>query len=450
MARADNEAQSAPATVPAPVPVPEPPSPSKTKAMVGGVEGYDAQAAKLAPGNQPGMAPDKAPGADLKTPAPDAAKTSAPADGKTAEGADAKTDAKAPSQGDSKAEAAAQGVPPEAADGQAEKLSPIREALLKQFQLMEGKGVGDAEFDAVCSKSQWDKMKANEAAATAKAEEDYKAAMATYNDQCAADPNFKKTHPAPKKAYVPIYTTCIDTQAAIARAAWKASGMAVQRVEGKNFDQFAFGGASRTEGKKLGAWVEGKPGGGTPKPGDMLMFEKAGDKIDKAAAEQRSAGWTFEPKVKQLEKQVADLQAAAASANEAKALAAAAKAKDVEAALDKVRADYEAAKAKLQAKLAEGTAALAKKVEGGAKLEFSHVGFFKSATDETKDGAPTGRQIWETFDGGQSGIGASSQGAKSGKRFYDPKTNMIAGEASQGGAMRWLAGWIDVDKMAKP
>jgi len=418
---AATQAQSATNTKPAVPPAPEPQS--KTKALVGQVEGVEAQAALLAPDKQ------AAPGPTDKQATPPAP---APTD----------TSAQPPTPADVEAKAETTAA-----------LSPIRQAMLDQFTLLDGKGVGDKEFDAICNEATWTKKKDEEKAAKAKADADHALAMADYDQKCAADPSYKKTHPKPQKAYVPIYTTCIDTMRVVAAAAWKASGMVVKRVDGQKFDQFSFGSLSRVQGQKIGAWVEASaPASAFPKTGDMIMLEKAGGKVDKAAEEQRGVDLNFGAQEKKLEKELMNLDKAQSSSISALAQAAAARAPQVQAALEKLRASYDVAKQKVQAKIAEAQAGLAKRVGEGAKLEFSHVGFFKDRQDELDaEGKPTGRQVWSTFDGGQSGLAnkVGGQGAKAGKRIYDPKTNMVTGEASQGGAMRWLAGWVDVDKMVQ-
>lgn len=435
----DASAQKAPTGPKAP-PTPAPTG-GKTKGIVGQTEGVDAQAALLAPDKQP-LAPPSGPAPV----APVAPGPQAAPDAK----ADAAKDKPAPTQGgDAKTDLEQKGIAPEAANA-GENLSPIRQELLKQFELLEGKGVGMKEFDAICSQGEWEKAKEKERVAKEAAETKYKADMEAY---MKLDEATRKRTPKPVKQYVPVYTTCIDTMRVIAQTAWKASGMAVKRIDGQKFDQFSFGSESRTKASKIGAWEEASPKcGKSPKTGDMIMLEKAGPKIDKLAEEGRGLDLNAKAKEDKLKKEIANLEAASASTISAISTAAKAKAPQVQAALEKARADYEAAKAAMKVKLAEAQAGLADKVKGGTKLEFSHVGFFKSKTDELgPDGQPTGREVWLTFDGGQSQIAGAigGQGAKAGKRYYDPATNMITGEASQGGAMRWLGGWVDVDKMAK-
>jgi hypothetical protein len=332
----------------------------------------------------------------------------------------------------------------------AEPLSPIRAELMRQFELLEGKGVGMKEFDGICSESTWRAAKAREQAAKAAAEAKFADALGAW--QALPDAERKKK-PKPRMDVVPVYTTCIDTMGLVARAAWKASGLAVRRVGAQKFDQFAFGAASRIQASRIDAWVEASPGSGlAPKPGDMLMLEKAGPKLDRLVEEGRGIDLNGEAKRKRLERELANLEKASTSANVAFAASAQTKAVQVTEALAKLKTDLEAARADLATRLAEAQAGLADRVAGGERLAFSHVGFFKGREPELgPDGAPTGREIWSTFDGGQSQIKGAidGQGAKSGRRIYDPATNMIAGEASQGGAMRWLAGWVDVDRMVK-
>lgn len=413
-----------------PAPAPTPEGPSKMKDLVGQTEGVEKQEALLAPA--PG-----APGKELplnKPPAP----------------APAPTEGKAPEvSGEGKTDLELKGVPKEKTEA-GEQLSPIRAELMKQFELLEGKGVGMKEFDAICSEGEWTKMKEKERIAKEAAEKKYAEDMAAYATLSDAE---KKGKPKPVKQYVPVYTTCIDTMRVIAQTAWKASGLAVKRVDGQNFDQFSFGSESRQKATAIGAWVEASPNSGlAPKPGDMIMLEKAGTKLDKIAEEGRGLDLNAKAKEDKLKKELKNLEAASQSANQAFATASKARAEQVQAALAKLKTDLEAAKAKVATKLAEAQAGLAEKVKGGTKLEFSHVGFFTGRTPEVgPDGKETGREVWTTFDGGQSQIANAigGQGAKSGKRYYDPKTNLISGEASQGGAVRWLGGWVDVDKMAK-
>lgn len=82
----------------------------RTGALTRGVPGYDAQAALLAP----------------KSPRPEPQAAQAPR----------------------------QAVPPGTPlPAGADTLSPLREAMLEQFRIMDGKGVGDAEFEEICGKS---------------------------------------------------------------------------------------------------------------------------------------------------------------------------------------------------------------------------------------------------------------------------------------------------------
>lgn len=376
-------------------------------------EGLEAQQAVVDPNKQPGVG---GPGATSTT---DPSQQSGPGASKEATPA---------------ADAAAEGAEVKDAPSGAEELSPIREALLKQFQLMEGKGVGDAAFAQICSEGQWKALKAKEQAgrdAIAKWEAGGKV--------------------GPKPPAVAVYTTCIDTQRAVAAQAFAAAGVAVKRAEGRNYDMFAFGTLTREEGMKIDAWVEASPGMSMrPRPGDMLMLEKAGGKVDDLGAALAFRSSQFQRKKRNIEKQIAQMKQAIEAGNQVKL--ATANIPRLEAQLAKAVADMDAASQQLGAKVAAAEAEVAKRVAGGAKLAFSHVGFFKSGTpDVGEDGVATGKERWQTFDGGQSGIAGAvdGQGAKSSNRVYDPATNMVSGEVSQGGAPRWLAGWIDADRMVK-
>ena len=289
----------------------------------------------------------------------------------------------------------------------AKELTPIREAMLAQMAKMDGKGVGMKEFDAVCSKSQWEDLKKGG------------------------------------------YTSCIDTQRVVAAMAFKAAGLQVKRAEGSNTDVHAFGTETREKAsdKNIDAWVEAGPNmGQTPKPGDMLMLEKA-----KGGLHDKYSGWlnfanTQKRKAEKRFKEAQALQETTQSA--ANKMRCAVAKRNLEKALKKL----EEAKRRLLPLIERQQARTADHMAKGGKLAFSHVGFFKSARPELgEDGKPTGRQIWETFDGGQSGVAGAvdGQGAMGLTRMYDPKTNFISGEASQGGAPRWLAGWVDIDKMVK-
>ncbi len=85
---------------------------------------------------------------------------------------------------------------------------------------------------------------------------------------------------------------------------------------------------------------------------------------------------------------------------------------------------------------------------------FSHIGYIKSITVNAD-----GTETWTTVDGGQGTAGkydADGNVTQTGQekiaesnRTYDPTTNLIKGEANQGGALRLLKGWVDIDKLAE-
>ncbi len=290
-----------------------------------------------------------------------------------------------------------------------EELSPIRQAMLQQMEKMDGKGVGMKEFDQVCSASQWKKLKKGG------------------------------------------YTSCIDTQRVVATMAFKAAGVAVRKAEGSKTALYAFGTKTREQAGALEAWVEASPGmGTTPEPGDMLMLEKAGKRHDKASGDLAFSRKDMNRRIRNAKKQLATIKAMKDTVMSAKRKELASK--WAQAAIDKAVARFDEVKAILEPRIEAAQKKTAERMKKGGKLEFSHVGFFKSAKPElSADGKPTGRQIWETFDGGQSRVAGAvdGQGAMGLTRIYDPTTNFITGEASQGGAARWLAGWVNIDKMVK-
>jgi len=79
-------------------------------------------------------------------------------------------------------------------------------------------------------------------------------------------------------------------------------------------------------------------------------------------------------------------------------------------------------------------------------MEFSHVSYFVSKTKN-----PDGTETWRIFDGGQTF--ETSEGRKHGSRFseriYYTKYNEITGEITQGRDVRWLQGWVSLDKRAQ-
>lgn len=86
---------------------------------------------------------------------------------------------------------------------------------------------------------------------------------------------------------------------------------------------------------------------------------------------------------------------------------------------------------------------------------FSHIGYIKSISNNDD-----GTEAWTTVDGGQGLAGKydvegnvtqiGHEKLAEVHRTYDPTSNLITGEANQGGEPRWLKGWIDVDKLVQP
>lgn len=420
---------------------------TRTRQLVGGIAGYDAQAAALAPPAEgAGLRADpRAKGGDKSAEAPGAARTNAPV---AVPGRD-------------------EAAPKEATQG-AEALSPLREAMLQQFTLLEGKGIGDAEFEQVCGKSWWETRKKNEKEAK-EHNKKLPELIATWEANCKADPNFAKSNPRPARKDDSVFTTCIAVQGKLLEAAFKATGLA-QKRGGDKSDVWSFATMGRLEATKRDAWVESKVGiGQRPKAGDVLVLEMRGeaDKVQKDIDGQSSQYGAFAQGEKKLTQEMERLKQASTHANEAISKAAEAKMPLIEARLAALRAAHEQKLAQLQVKLDEArkrTAARAgteKATRGGRMggLDFSHVGLFSGMKREVDaSGRETGREIWTTFDGGQHVPGkVDAEGAKSTVRIYDPNTNEIAAaKSAPGGGMtqdsktRWLGGWVDIDKLVDP
>ncbi|MEZ4267750.1 MAG: hypothetical protein R3F39_15325 [Myxococcota bacterium] len=409
----------------------------RKKALIGDAEGYDAQTAAMAP----------------PEPAQDAAHDAANEPVDIYEGPDDEPEQAGP-----------------------EALTPIREAMLKQFQILEGKGIGDAEYEQVCSLASWNKLKASEAEAVRYNKEDYPAIIAAWQAEhgakAAADEAYRKAHPRPFKKSEAKTTTCIAAQGVILKAALAATNMEIKPLPGQKDDPASFGPMARIEAKKRNAWVESKVGiTQRPQVGDLLYLEMRGgeDKVQEQIDGENSAFSLYGMSQKRLEQQLAQATEAAKNASEAKAAAAAANVANIEGKIATLQAQHEARIQVLQKKLDEArvqTAARAgteveinavQRRRGG--LAFSHIGMFKSCSPELDaNGVPTGREIWETFDGGQNVPGkVDDEGAKSNRRLYDPRTNEFSGaKAGPGGVMtqdgktRWLGGWVNLDELATP
>ena len=84
--------------------------------------------------------------------------------------------------------------------------------------------------------------------------------------------------------------------------------------------------------------------------------------------------------------------------------------------------------------------------------QFSHTGYLRSIT-ANDDGTET----WTTVDGGQGTAGkydaagtllqAGAEALLEVSRIYHPDTNLITGEANQGGAARLVRGWVNIDAL---
>ncbi|GMV38993.1 MAG: hypothetical protein AMXMBFR64_07090 [Myxococcales bacterium] len=442
--RAQAERQAATSPVATDVTAPE--APSRANGLLGGLEGYAAQAARLSPqgqvGGQPVAAPDAAHGAATTTQvAPSVTTDASPV------------------------------AEPASADAPAgpEALSPIRQAIIERCNALDGKGVGDKEFDAICTETWWRERQELEKNNKKYNKEQLATDVAKWErerSQHEGDKEWLKKHPKPMRKDDSHFTTCIAAQSKVLEMALQATG-----TEIKDSKVLSYGTMGRLEAKKRGAWVEAKVGmSERPKPGDILVLEMRGapDKVQADIDGESSAYSLFATNVKSLEKQLAQQRAAAQSTTAAIAAAATAKVPQIEQKLAALRAAHDAKIAALQVKLDEArlttaaTAGTERALKGGNRvggLEFSHVGIFTGSQPELDaSGLPTGREIWSTFDGGAHVPGkVDDQGAKSGKRIYDPRTNEIVGAktgpggiATQDGKTRWLGGWTNVDSLVTP
>lgn len=398
----------------------------RTGALTRGVPGYDAQAALLAP----------------KSPRPEP----------------------------QAAQAARQAVPPGTPlPAGAETLSPLREAMLEQFQIMDGKGVGDAEFEEICGKSWWVQRKLDEKAAKHFNTHVYPIRYAEWKRRADSDPEWARVMPPPTRQDDSNFTTCIATQGKLLEAAFKLTGQQV-KTDGKSKIQLhTYGTMGRLEAKKRNAWVPAFPGvTERPKPGDVLMLEARGtpDKVQEKIDGENSPYSMASMNAQTIQKQIAQAQVASRGANKALAEAAAAKIPALEERLAALKAQHDARIAELTVELDKARVGTAKaagtevETKDGRRggLDFSHVGLFKSMRPELDaEGKPTGRELWTTFDGGAHVPGkVDAQGCKSSLRVYDPRTNEITGVSDRGGVVtqdgktRWLGGWTNIDALVKP
>ncbi len=351
----------------------------------------------------------------------------------------------------------------------AETLSPLREALLEQFRIMDGKGVGDAEFEAICGKSWWINRKQDEAAAREYNTKVYPELYKEWKRRADTDPVWAAAMKPPARQDDANFTTCIATQGKLLEAAFQLTGQKVKTVGDSKVALYTYGTMARLEAKKRDAWVPAFPGvSARPKPGDILMLEARGtpDKVQEKIDGENSPYSMASINAKDVQKQIDQARAASTGANQAMAQAAAARIPELEARLGRLKAQHDARIAELtieldKARVGTGKVAGAEvETKDGRRggLDFSHVGLFKDSRPELdSEGKPTGRELWNTFDGGAHVPGKiDSQGCKSSLRVYDPRTNEITGVSERGGVTtqdgktRWLGGWTNIDALVKP
>jgi hypothetical protein len=370
-------------------------------------------------------------------------------------------------------------------EGESE-LSPIRQKLFEVFGKFEKSVIGDEVFDKVETKEAWDNQKAEEAVASliyATEKKDYDNAMKAW--EAGGKKGDKPKMPVP----VAKFTTCIATQSAILKRAFKESGLSVKKAGKLPTYAYATQGAQTAEAIGGGAWHWGKMGmTERPKPGDILVMAFRGGKVDEAAkqlnyftnikygtaeklksdaaakakviaaeeasahaeealkelqaAEPKPAKWQVKNALDKLTRAVNSLNSAKKAADAAASAVANMKKPSAE--------EVAPAEEKLNTARKESAAARAERLNepvGSKKrylFQFSHVGFLQKI-EKLQDG----RERWTTFDGGQlvDRDGQKMEGAQTSIRYYDPKSNEISGELQQGGEARWLYGWTDVDKL---
>jgi hypothetical protein len=349
--------------------------------------------------------------------------------------------------------------------------SALRKELFKLFSEFEKTVVGDEKFDGIITQKAWDDTKADEAAATVKYEAKKKDYQANLEKFKRGDIKVKPTPPIP----VAKFTTCITTEAKVLKDALDRTGLVIKKAGKK--PRFDFATEGQKNAQKLGSniWHDARAGmTERPKIGDILVLGKRGEKVDKAATELNyikgvaPANIAKKTAANDRAQAAADAaQAAEIAAEEALTALEEAQTKHTDKSYINARGKLTAAAAQLkilkkkaadaalELKKAEdavpqATAKLNKaraEVKHGALFEFSHVGYLhKIDPVKNKDGT----ENWLTFDGGQTVLSRESkQGAESVRRRYDPVTNEISGEKSQGGDARWLQGWVDIDKLVE-
>jgi hypothetical protein len=350
--------------------------------------------------------------------------------------------------------------------------SALRDELLQLFTEFDKQVVGDEKFDAIITKEDWDDKKEKERLATI-AYEEKKKKYEEDKQKYARREGPKPTPPIP----VAKFTTCIVTQATLLQEALKRKGLSIKSTGKKPRFDFATEGQKNAEKIGPGVWHKATPGTkDRPRPGDIFVLAKRGAKVDKTAQElsyiTSTAAGNITKKGESNDRAQAALTAAEAATSQAQEALTALEEAEVshtDAAYLKAKGSLAAAVTALKtAKKKAGAAASAleqaqgqvpmytKKLEQarGAVdhdkvFEFSHVGFLQKIDPVLN---ADGTENWLTFDGGQTVQSkGSKQGAESVRRKYDPATNEISGEKSQGGDARWLQGWIDVDALvARP
>ncbi|MGR9074467.1 MAG: hypothetical protein ACU833_15505 [Gammaproteobacteria bacterium] len=371
-----------------------------------------------------------------------------------------------------------------------DRLSPIRKELFELFAEYEKAVVGDEKFESIYKDKDWKDRKQKEKDyqdAKKKLRESRRTFSEStrdkhFNPLWELEPEnrekiaaFAKEQAELKAATaVPVskLTTCIAAQSNLLKQAFERSGLTIKKPE-KSSARYDYATSGKQNAERLGSdiWHTAYPGmTERPKPGDIYVLAFRGAKIDNA---EKVLNYLKGVTPAEIEKKSASndkAQAALAAAIPAHDKAEAAVNELVRKQTPPTSADYIRAKVALSAaakalkKAKEKSDAAAadlstaqnrvsvqqKKLDEARKeadhagyFQFSHVGFIQSIT-KLKDG----RESWITFDGGQTVMSrGSKQGSETVHRFYDPVTNEISGEASQGRTPRWLQGWVDVDKL---
>jgi len=379
------------------------------------------------------------------------------------------------------------------------KPTNVRDALDQLFDEFNDSIVGDAVFDKIMTRKAWMEQKVAEwDYPDSQAKKDYDKALAEY--KAAVEEHRKdKTKKVPEAPKVPKgankFTTCIATQQELLKEAFERAGLKIKPV-GK-VAHFDFATDAKKNATAIGpdVWHTASPNmKERPKKNDIIVLAKRGESVDtaekivkaltkytpkeivektKANELAQAAMQAAEDRLEAAKKAVAALEEEAVSKTSAASIKATGALAAATIAVKAARAKAEAAVKALEQKKNAVSEAEKKLDEKRAAADhekyftFSHVGFVISIEKN-----PDGTEAWTTFDGGQTlqnrkpnapkegepkddprvskeAINPLLQGAKKSTRTYRPKTNEIAGEASQGGDPRWLQGWIDVDKLVQ-